>query len=247
MTNFINCQACGKTIPPERIFSTMIVCSCGWTDSPQTESFEKERFRKTNFTIIGGAVLILAVFFHIVHWDNYSLAIIPLKIKELTGTASPKDHLNLIEICTSRHKYDCLKGAYKGLYRSNKDISLLAKLGQIEKSTGDLQSASDTLGDYAKLGGKDKAALASYAEVLNQTGRTEEALKIYKRILAGTPGTLQISLARSYVSLLIENKKYAQARKTLEFYRKKATINGYFMEKEYQALNKKLRSSENKS
>lgn len=225
----------------------MIICSCGWTESPQTEAVEKERFRKTNFMIMTGAVLILAVFFHIVHWDNYSFAIIPLKIKELTGTASPKDHLILIEICASRHKYDCLKDAYKGLYRSNKDISLLAKLGQLEKSTGNLQSASGTLRNYANLGGKDKAALASYAEVLSQTGRAEEAIKIYKKILASAPHTLQISLARNYVSLLIENKKYAQARKTLEYYRKKATINGYFMEKEYQALNKKLRSSENKS
>ncbi len=239
--NFVHrCPACGEIIPRDRIFSAMMICSCGWTLSLQSQNAEKKIASKISSFIFMGTLVILAVFLQVVHWDKYFFTIIPLKIKENAGWAQATDLKKIIEICQERHKSHCLLKAYQELYKINQDTKVLAQLGELQYQLGETGEALFTFQKYLSSGGTDHRIGYHYAQILSQTGRFTEASYQYRRLLAQRPNILQISIIRSYVSMLMSNRQYKEARNILTSYRKKSQNAGYFMEKEYQALNRIL-------
>lgn len=57
-------------------------------------------------------VLMLASFIQLMNWDNYSLEIIPLKIKSTLGGLSQPDLERSAEICMELKKWDCVESNY---------------------------------------------------------------------------------------------------------------------------------------
>ncbi|MCB0386757.1 MAG: tetratricopeptide repeat protein [Bdellovibrionales bacterium] len=241
MTQFGHCPACHRPIPQDRIFGTVIVCECGWTASSYAKAAERRVTDRISAMIIVFAMVLIGAFIHAINWDTYFFAVIPLKAKEMTGTANTQDLFKIVEICKARHKHSCVKDSYKQIYRLNKDINILAKLGELQQATGDVQAAVHTFKEYVKLGGKDAEPTYRYAQVLAGMGQVDEAIRFYRQVLDQKPDTLQITVTRSYVSMLIENKRYEHALEVIQYYRKKADNTGYFMEKELQALNRILK------
>lgn len=246
MANFHRCPACGQNIPPERFFASIAICSCGWNMSVKSQKSEKEINTRINTLIFFSAIIILASFFQAVNWDTYFFKIIPLKAKEMAGIATPKDLYSIVEICQNRHKYDCAKKAYYELYHLNKDLQILGQLATLQLKTGESQAAVNSFQQYVELGGKDLETIYHYAQALGQVGKIDEAVNYYRRVLAEKPNTLQITITRNYVSLLMNSKRYSEARAVLSHYRKKANNTAYFMEKEFQALNRILGQNRSK-
>lgn len=241
MTQLGHCPACHRQIPHDRIFATVIVCQCGWTASSFSKAAERKITDRISATIIVSAMLMVGAFIHAINWDTHFFSVIPLKAKELTGMASAQDLFKIVEICKSRHKHSCVKDSYRQIYRINKDLEILAKLGELEQATGNAQAAANAFKEYVKLGGNQAEPLYRYAQVLASMGQVDEAVRYYRQVLEQKPDTLQVTVTRSYVSMLIEHKRYEHAVEVIEFYRKKADNTGYFMEKELQALNRILK------
>ncbi|MCB0365563.1 MAG: tetratricopeptide repeat protein [Bdellovibrionales bacterium] len=194
--------------------------------------------------IIVFAMVLIGAFIHAINWDTYFFEIIPLKAKEMTGTANTQDLFKIVEICKARHKHNCVKDSYKQIYRINKDITILAKLGELQHATGDIQAAAHTFKEYVKLGGSEAEPTYRYAQVLAGMGQVDEAIRFYRQVLELKPNTLQITVTRNYVFMLIEHNRYEHALEVIQYYRKKADNTGYFMEKELQALNRILKKGQ---
>ena len=247
MTQFGHCPACHKPIPQDRIFGTVIVCECGWTASSYAKAAERRVTDRISAMIIVFAMVLIGAFIHAINWDTYFFEVIPLKAQEMTGTANAQDLAKIVEICKARHKHECVKTAYKEIYRQKKDLVILAKLGELEQATGDTQAAAHAFKAYFEQGGEDSQATYRYAQVLASMGQVDESIRFYRQVLKAKPDTLQITVTRSYVSMLIEHKRYEHALEVIQFYRKKADNTGYFMEKELQALNRILKKGQKRS
>lgn len=137
--------------------------------------------------------------------------------------------------------------AYQDLFNLNKDIELLAEIGNIQQGLGDRQSALGTFERYVELGGRNSTALYHYAQILGQLGKVEQAIKYYELALEAKKDRIQISVIKSYVTLLIDSQRYPQAQKILDLYRSKGGITGFLMEKEYKVLDRMLQRKSKRS
>jgi hypothetical protein len=236
-----HCPACGSELSTEKLCGQMIVCDCGWTHSYKSALTEKKGVDRVVLTMVFMCTLFVASFIHAVNWDTHFFTIIPLKLKQFTGMAQTEDLQKIVEICSLRSKHDCVEDAYRQMYvLEPAKIDVLAELAHIQLMRSRMPQVADTLDAYFAKGGKSPDAAYDYARALAAVGRFDQSVKYFKYVLNSKPKVFQVSVARSYVQTLIQNKKLAQAKKAIEHYRQRSVSSAFFMDKEYKDLLQKL-------
>ena len=227
------CPACHKAIVPERCLGHTVVCSCGWTkDLSQDKKYIPNT---TSLLLVAVASIIILILVHVSQWNTHFLTIIPLKVTQTLGIATTDQLNRLVSICTERQKWNCLIEAKHDLYKKNpEEIKILLDLAMAYVHVQNDQKAASLYHEYFKKGGRQKKAHYEYAKVLTRIGKVNEAIYRYQIILK-TQSLLPLE-TRSYVQLLIDNKKWHQARYVIENYRKKSKSGRLFMETELRQI-----------
>ena len=241
MTQFGQCPACGTKIPRERFFNDSVICECGWTSSGKAAKESAKQIDRTCIYIAVFAALLIGSFIQAVNWDKYFLTIIPLKVQQLTGTATA-DQLNQIaEICMERKKYSCSETAHFQAWKKEpKNLIHLEKLGDLQVKQNVMLSAVKTYDTYFENRGDNLDAKYNYAKALAATNDTKKAEKYFKMVLKAKPDVLQITVTRHYINMLVKNEQLRKAKQVIEHFRRKGTNTGLFMDKEYKEIKSKM-------
>ena len=90
---------------------------------------------------------------------------------------------------------------------------------------------------FFKSGGQDLESSYNYAKTLSQLGQVDEAIKYFDQVLGAKPDVLQVTVIQNYVKLLVENKRFVQAKVLIEHVRKDGgEAAGSFMDAEYKRI-----------
>lgn len=244
MTHFGHCPACGEEIPQERIFNGSAICQCGWTKSITAFKANEKAIDRVCIGMILMAALLVGSFIHSVNWDRHFFGIVPLKISQWTDSATIADLQEIAEICIERKKHDCVEIAYEQQYSKNpKDITPLAKLGNLQALREKWPEAVTTYASYFAQDGEDLEAAYNYAKALGHVGQVDKAEMFYNRVLKAKPDVLQITVTRHYINMLVEHNRLKKAKSVIEYFRKQGTNTGYFMDKEYKEIKQRLSNS----
>jgi hypothetical protein len=98
------------------------------------------------------------------------------------------------------------------------------------------EEAAKTLELYFRDGGISLDASYDYARALEALGNVDMAGKYYQSILDSKPDTLQITVTKRYVQMLIDFNRRAEAKKVLASVRDKGSNTENFMDMVFQDL-----------
>ncbi len=236
------CPRCQINISPKRLHSNPKVCNgCGYI----LFSHEREEFasyeNRSLIVVCLTAVAIVLGFIHMANWGSYSLEVIPIKISMMTGTSTNSIDERMAEICTKMLKLDCVEQMYGKI--ALRDTKGWNRLGQLQFNRNKFAEANKSFAIYFGKGGKDLDAAFYYARALANAGRIDESAKHFERILAAKPQIFQITVAQTYVKILVDNGRLEQALKVISNQRKKGENTSRFMESEYRLIRGKLDAS----
>ena len=241
MSHKITCPSCFTDIPQDRVFDQMTVCECGEVIHLDG-SKAAEGSSRTVIILVVMTLFILAGFIHAVNWDKHSMAIIPLKTKQLLGMASLEEQKEIARICALRKKYFCQEEALISASKlDKKDRKLLLEVGQLQMNREAYPQAVRTYSSYFTAKGRDKEARLNLAVALEQTGQAKEAQRHLKYLVYSNKRELQAAAARTYVNLLMKSGNLKEAHKVIRFCRGIGNNASLFMEKEYKEVRKRLR------
>ncbi|MCB0411446.1 MAG: hypothetical protein KDD22_02900, partial [Bdellovibrionales bacterium] len=230
------CPRCKSKVSEERLKEAPVICNhCGYSGSQGDQKLEKKiynTFLKFSLILCMGLV---GGFIQAVNWDHYSAEIIPLKFKEMSGTADLADYQRLTEICTKRKKWDCVENALAKRFALSPQTELesLASLGDLQYKRLRIKEAAETLNKYFAQGGLSLDAGYTYARTLSEIGDVDQASTDYSNILKSKPETLQITVAQNYIRLLMKAQRHREAKEVLDEIRDSGANANLFMEKEY--------------
>ena len=233
------CPTCQKSISPKRCFGNTAICECGWTKDLSSEAKKYEyNLNVTSVILVTVATFISLSFIHIVNWDNHFIAIIPLKTKQILGVADISQLKQIETICMERKKWNCVIDTYNNIYEQDPNqIESLHKLGRIYVSLDNNEAAVTTYQKYFEQGGADIDAHYEYAKSLGQVGKIKESTLQYQIILNSQSNTLQTTVTKSYVGMLMTHRMWLQAKEVIEDYRKRSRSGKFFMEPEMKKIN----------
>ncbi len=240
----VSCPKCFKLTSEDRRIGDKYFCDCGWRfqvlNSDNKPPVHKD---KSSLLICLFAGLLLFSFLHAVSWDSFFFKVIPVKIAYVTGMSDTKTIAELSHMCEVRKKYNCVLQTLDDLYKKNplQQIESLHKKGKLLVKMENYKDAVKTYQLYFDKNGKSPEAHYQFAKSLRYEEMISEATAQYELALESKPDVLQVSVARSFVDMLIENKKYQQARKVITTYRKKAQHTKYFLEAELKQVNEALK------
>lgn len=239
--HFGNCPQCGTEVSQERVLGSSIVCECGWTKSLRSDAANRRNMDKTCAAIVLIGGLLIASFLQAVNWDRHFFAIIPLKVKQITGSASSTDLEAIAAICNERKKFECSERAYVQIARKHpSNLANLNRLGQLQLQRERYAQAVDTLTLYFSQKGSELDASYTYAQALTKLKKYDQADRYFRFTLDQRQSVLQVSVVRAYVQMLIEAKRLTQAREIILTYRKKSQTAEMFMNKELAEIRLKL-------
>lgn len=189
-------------------------------------------------------VLFAALIVHVVQWNEYSISILPLKLKQYSGIAKKDDLLKIAEICQSRRKNVCVELTYSEvLKRDPKDQKVLMELAQLRMERELYKDVVRLLSQYFHLGGSDMNARFIFSQALFHTGDFSNARKQLDYLVFGKSKEIPPDVARFYVKALMQNRDWKNAQKVILHFRKHRKNASYFLEKEFKEIRKRLRSS----
>lgn len=233
------CPRCAQPIAPERLTADVIVCNhCGF--SPDDRVVEKQQKHEKQFVtgLIVASLLIVASYIHVVEWDQHFFTIIPLKMRQMIGSASGEDLRKIVQICEVRLRHACVQQALAELARkepTNADV--MYDLGEIQRKTGQDASAVASYREHFTRGGNRPEAAYQLARIMEFNGKYQEAQDYYSRALMAKPETLQVTVVQNYVDMLIKLGKKDEAKSIIEDVRtKQGPTANYFMAKEYDSI-----------
>jgi len=218
-------------------------CDCGWRfQITNQESQAPVHKDKSSLLICLFGGLLLFTFMHVVSWDTYFFKIIPIKAAHATGLAGAETIAELSTICEERKKYTCVLDTLSELYEKNplQQVEALHKKGKLLVKLERFEDAATTYGMYFEGNGSNPEAHYQYAKTLRTLSQFTKASEQYQLALSSKPDVLQISVTRSYVDMLIENKNYKYAKEIITHYRGKAQHSKYFLESELKMVNEAL-------
>ena len=235
MMAFGACPQCKLDISEERKKQSPVVCNhCGFTGSKSQTQFEARGEKKTIIVFSSLMVFMLASFIQLMNWDNYSLEIIPLKIKSTLGGLSQPDLERSAEICMELKKWDCVESNYSTI--GQLDSTLLPRLGAFQMKRAKYNEAAQSFYGFFQKGGSDLEASYNYAKSLAQLGQADEAIKYFDQVLAAKPDVLQVTVVHNYVKLLMTHQRFEQAKKLIADIRKTSPESQSFMDTEYKKI-----------
>lgn len=222
------CPQCNSEIPAERQANGFAVCSCGWFDGSTGEKSRKQNEKKAIFGLIGSAVVLVALWGHLLNWGPYAFSIPFTKIAQLTGTLSKEGYQDLAEACIRLNKWSCAQEAYLDLYRDSHDPEGIADLAHFQVRLKEYPAAMSTYASYFKAGGKNGEAALEYAHLLEESNQADMAFKYYEASIQMRPQILPINATTAIVRLLMKQGKYEDAyQRILDFHASAGNANGY--------------------
>jgi glutaminase len=235
MYDFGVCKQCKMEISEERLQAQPVVCNhCGYSPSENQTRVAKSLDRKVRSTMYTISISMCFVFVGLVIWDNHILTAAPIQAKQLLGMASAEDHETMYEICKQRLNVKCQIENLKSLAKYKNEA--LATLGKTYLLLKKNEEAAKTLELYFRDGGISLDASYDYARALEALGNVDMAGKYYQSILDSKPDTLQITVTKRYVQMLIDFNRRAEAKKVLASVRDKGSNTENFMDMVFQDL-----------
>jgi thioredoxin-like negative regulator of GroEL len=177
----------------------------------------------------------MVVLFHLVNWDVYSLEIIPLKVKDYSKLADEKDYLRIAQLCEARKKPSCQESALvSAAFFKPKDADLLMRIAKLQLARRAYTNALQLFGTILRIDPKYDKARLELAKLLIASNNKKEAKK-HLNYLVFSNNSLEtnITAAREFVKLLMDEKDYVTAKNVIEHTRSKGEITALFLEKEY--------------
>lgn len=239
----VTCPKCNSITPEERRIGDKYFCDCGWrfqvVQAGQKPPAHKDR---SSLLICLFAVVFLLGSIHAISWDKYFFKVIPVKAATMLGFAGTSTLITMAEMCEDRKKYDCVIDTLTDLYEKNplQQVENLHKKGKLLVRMERYQEATEAYALYFKNKGQEPEAHYQYAKALRMEDQIDMATEQYKKALEAKPDILQVSVTRSFVDMLIENKKFKYAKTIIDHYRKEAHNKKYFLESELQTVNEAL-------
>ncbi len=233
------CPQCKQEIAEDRLRENIVICQhCGFSDQKSNKRLDKQVYKSFLKTSIALTIVLVGGFIQSVSWDQYAVSIIPLKLKQMTGTASITDMAEISKICFERKKWDCLSESLIKRYQMspNTELETLAELGSLQFKLGQYAQAEKTLSTYFQQGGLNMDASYDYARSLSLQGEVDQASQVYQQILQAKPETLQITVAQNYIKLLMTNNRHREAKTVLDGIRASGSNANMFMDKEYKEI-----------
>lgn len=235
MLEFGACPRCKLDISEQRRKQVPTICNhCGFSGSDKVEKHSVAGERNVIKVFSTLAILFVASYIQLANWDNHSLDIIPLKIKEATGTLSTADNEQYAQICMELKKWDCVETEYSLV--AKQDPNQILRLANFQMKRAKYNEAAQTFYSFFQNGGNDLEASYSYAKALAQLGQVDEATKYFDQVLAARPDVLQVTVVQNYVKLLMDHQRYDQAKKLIVDIRKLGPTADMFMETEFKHI-----------
>lgn len=235
MLEFGACPRCKLDISGERKRLSPVVCNhCGFSSSAKNNVVNIAIEKRTIIIYSSFLALFLGSFIQLTNWDNYALDIIPLKVKETLGMSTVNDLNRTAEICMNLKKWDCVESNYSKV--GGQDLTQVPRLGNFQMKRAKFNAAAQTFYGFFQRGGSDLESSYNYAKALAQLGQVDEATKYFEQVLAARPDVLQVTVVQNYVKLLMEHKRYDQARKLIQDIRRRGPETGSFMETEFKKI-----------
>ncbi len=239
----VTCPKCHNITPEDRRIGDKYFCDCGWRFQVMQPGYKPPAHKdKSSLLICLFAAMFLLTAVHLISWDKHFFKIIPVKASQLMGTASTDNLMKLANMCEERKKYDCVLETLSELYEKNplQQIDALHKKGKLLVRMERFPEAIQAYNMYFKNNGENPEAHYQFAKALRMSNQIDLATQQYELALKAKPDILQVSVTRSFVDMLIENKKYEQAKRIINYYRDKATNTRYFLESELKIVNEAL-------
>lgn len=188
------------------------------------------------------SALIVAALVHVFNWNEHSFAVIPLKVKEFTGSASKLDYVELANICNERRKPVCVElSVTNALIKDPKDKNLLYKLAKIKMERENYKDTVRLMADYFKYGGQGIEERFLLSQALFHIGDVKNSAEQLRYILFSSKKRVHPDIARFYVKVLMKSHNWQDAQKAIMHYRRSVKNASLFLEKEYKEIQKKLR------
>lgn len=238
------CHRCREEIPAERLSQSTVICPHCGADAGQTERrFLLSLKRSIRVGTILGSLAIIGLFIHAVNWNEDSLRIVPLKVKQYAGISTTSDLNAVAEICERQNKSQCVERAFDQISKINpSDQANLVRLGKVLYFNGKKDHALKVYSNYFTNGGIDTDAAHIYARVLAESGNVLKSIEYFNYVLQQKPDTLQITVTTDFVNMLMKNNKLNMARKIIKKTQKMGSNTSYFMNYELEQIEKQLKS-----
>lgn len=192
------------------------------------------------FPLVFLSLFLLLAIHHIFQWDVYGIEIVQLKTRESLSKLTPQDLSRIIFICQTRAQAGCLEK-----YQRMKAEKLQSPTPYFELATYFSAKHSDKglvyFAEYFRNKGDDPRAAFEFAKLLEKNGRHSDALKYFDYAVHKTQKTEPI-LIRSYVTALIRNNQWLEAKMWIERVRRMSRESVYFMEPEMLSIERKISS-----
>lgn len=189
--------------------------------------------------------LMLGSLYHVVKWDTYFFAVLPLQWKLATHNLTAEHAVQLKSICVERRQMDCVIEMNQFLVQTDrkKYRESLIELGMLFGQQKQSSQAIAALQLYAKLGGSDPKALLYFGQLLMETKKWEKAKLIYKKIQASSSNAeARLQATQKLVTCQIELNQWTEAKSTIENFRKLGAPFKSFMDDELQGIQRHIAS-----
>ncbi len=238
---FGSCPVCKSDISQDRLQQQVTICnSCGWSDNQTAKDTEHKSTKQFIFVATLVSILMIGGFIQTVNWSFYSFEIIPLKVKHFAGIASTKDLHRIAEICTKRHKPQCVEQVHGDLLRNDSaNLEVLEKYGAILVNNKKIKLAAQAYSNYFQHGGTGLKAAYEYAKVLGNLERTDESKEYFNYVIQSRPETMQVTVTQKYVDMLYKAGHYREAHKIILNFKKRGAR--HFMEAKFKELTQILK------
>lgn len=173
-----------------------------------TDESQYQKRMSASFVVIG--LILLGLGIQIVNWNQYFLSIIPLKISQTVGSASPRELRQIASICERRMKYSCAETALNSALNRDPSADEYLKLGELQRKTKSPQEAISSYGQALVILQKDNApdqtklsdTYYGLARSYESLGQNQSAINNYDLAIKAKPSVIQVTVTNSYLSLL---------------------------------------------
>ncbi|MCB0421802.1 MAG: hypothetical protein KDD61_12455 [Bdellovibrionales bacterium] len=221
MSESIQCPSCHQEIEGSRILDYSIICHCGHTVD-RIGKIKKQTYRRaflTGLLSLSGLLLALSLI-HISKWGSHSVEVLPILSAQISGNLSEKLLVKLDAICKNKGNLECRISALEKLNNHFPKVQYKAQLGHFYFAYGSDKKAALLLEDVISKDPTHFQARYDLARVYGHLGEVELSQKQFRKLFAEKPNTLMVSVTQAYVSMLITNKLYHEAKITIHEARK---------------------------
>ncbi len=215
--NTNSCRICGNDIPEDRKQSGIYICTCGHVENGHVgTTLDKAASRMiANFGILVTGIALPAVLF-LGSWSGFGMEMFGIYAKSTFGSLSATDLLRKAEICEQLRKNECAAESYGSVIRQYpKEEQAYLRLAHMYLRVQDKAGAIQVYQAFFKNGGQDPNLKFRMANLLVEIGQTELAAQTYQELMSSEPGILHITVAKTYVQLLIKLGQFDNAKSVI--------------------------------